>query len=198
MQFIFGIPLTIPNVLSLYRIVAFPAILVCILLNKENLFAWLLCINLVTDILDGMFARLLKQETEIGARLDSMADNGTYVLAFWGLYQFKSAILNEYFIPFSAMLLLFIASILLALFKFKKFPSLHLYSWKVGGYLQGIFFFTIFAFDFYAWFFWLMATWTILAFSEHIIIQILINDMKSNARGLYWVLRDIKNHRANL
>jgi cardiolipin synthase (CMP-forming) len=72
-----------------------------------------------------------------------------------------------------------------------------LYSWKIGGYLQGIFFFTVFGFDFYEWYFLFMWTWSVLAFLEHIIIQLLIPEMRANAKGLYWILRE-RNQRSSV
>jgi cardiolipin synthase (CMP-forming) len=194
---LFNIPLTVPNILSLYRIVAFPFIFGILLLGKEGIFAFLLCLNLITDILDGLLARLLKQVTVIGAKLDSIADNGTYFLAFYGLFAFKYDQLQPFVIHLIVMIGLFVAALLLSLIKFKTFPSLHLYSWKIGGYLQGIFFFTVFVFDFYEWYFLFMWTWSVLAFLEHIIIQLLIPEMRANAKGLYWILRE-RNQRSSV
>ena len=79
----------IPNAISLYRLVSFPFLLYLIFSNNESLFALLLCINLASDAIDGIIARTFKLQTEFGARLDSMADWGTYILAFIGIYQFK-------------------------------------------------------------------------------------------------------------
>jgi cardiolipin synthase (CMP-forming) len=77
--------INVPNILSFYRIITFPFILYFILTGRENLFAIFIIINLVTDVLDGLIARAFNLETEFGARLDSMADNFTYVLAILGL-----------------------------------------------------------------------------------------------------------------
>ncbi|HCS19039.1 MAG TPA: CDP-alcohol phosphatidyltransferase [Bacteroidetes bacterium] len=184
------IPLTIPNILSLYRIVTFPIILHLLFINEETIFAWMLCINLVTDVLDGMLARMLNQTSEIGARLDSIADNGTYIVAFGGIFYFKMEELSPYFYAFVFMVALFFSAIILALIKFRKFPSMHLYSWKVGGYLQGFFFFLLFSFGVPPVYFWLMWTWSVFAFSEHIVIQLLSDRLVSNAKGLYWVLQE--------
>ncbi|MEL7534900.1 MAG: CDP-alcohol phosphatidyltransferase family protein, partial [Bacteroidota bacterium] len=85
------VPLNIPNVLSLYRLFSFPIVLGIALTGYEEIFVVLLCINLITDILDGMIARLFNMKTEIGARLDSIADLGTYVLAILGIFLFKYA-----------------------------------------------------------------------------------------------------------
>lgn len=190
MLYIGKIPLNIPNILSLYRLVTFPVILFMLFKNEETIFAWMLCINLVTDVLDGLLARLLDQATEIGARLDSIADNGTFILAFGGIFYFKGVEMSPYFYPFVFMVGLYVSAILLALIKFKKFPSMHLYSWKVGGYLQGFFFFLLFSVGVPPIYFWLMWTWSVLAFSEHIVIQLLNKTLVSNSKGLYWVLRE--------
>ena len=96
---------TIPNALSFYRILAFPVILWFVVADKERLFAVFLIINLVTDFLDGVIARVFKQETELGAKLDSFGDNLTYVLAFTGLLVFK----GEDFNPHWSSLVFFLA-----------------------------------------------------------------------------------------
>jgi cardiolipin synthase (CMP-forming) len=187
--------ITIPNMLSFYRILAFPVILFFILTERETLFAIFLIINLVTDVLDGMLARMLKQETEFGARLDSMADNLTYLLAFAGVFVFKW----DEFLPHLNSFLLYIGLVAVALtlsvIKFGRFPSLHLYSWKIGGYIQGAFFAVLFAWDFVVPFYYFMIIWSILGALEHIIIQLIIPDMQSNARGLYWVIKNRANTR---
>lgn len=182
--------ITVPNILSFYRIVAFPAILYFALAHWEKTFVTLLVINLVTDILDGFIARRFNMETELGARLDSIADVGTYILAITGIFVFKAHDFAPYLSSFYWFLFLFLAANVLSLIKFGRFPSLHLYSWKIGGYIQGFFFFVLFVFGFYPAFYYFMITWGILAFSEHILIQLLIDKMRSNQKGLYWVLKN--------
>lgn len=181
--------LTIPNILSFYRIIAFPVILFFILKENEKLFVILLVVNLFTDILDGFIARKFNMQTDFGARLDSIADVGTYILAVTGIFVFKSTDFAPHLISFIIFISLFVGSNILSLIKFKRFPSLHLYSWKIGGYIQGAFLFVLFVFDFYVAFYYFMIVWGILAFLEHIVIQLIIKEMKSNAKGLYWVLK---------
>ncbi len=182
--------INIPNALSFYRLLAFPLILYLALSGHEQIFAILIVINLITDVLDGMLARLLKQQTEFGARLDSIADYGTYFLVFMGIWLFKRPDFAPHVVSFSAFIALLIIAMLLSLVKFRRFPSLHLYSWKIGGYIQGSFFVFLFAFGFYTPFYYFTIMWGILAFLEHIIIQLMIPEMRSNAKGLYWVLRE--------
>ena len=183
------IPLNIPNILSLYRLLSFPIVLMLALLGYEKIFVLLLCINLVTDILDGLIARAFDMQTEIGAKLDSYADTGTYILAFLGIILFKVEEFSPYVFSFSIFVGLYILCDVVSLIKFGRLPSLHLYSWKIGGNIQGSFFFVLFVFGFYPAFYYFMVTWGILEFLEHLTIQFLTKEMKSNAKGLYWVLK---------
>lgn len=187
-KFIFNIP----NILSTYRLVMFPVILIFMYFGKENLFVIFLCISLVTDILDGFIARTFNMVTELGARLDSLADTGTYILAITGVFMYKYNEFEPYLISFISFISLFVISHVIPLIRYKRLPSFHLYSWKVGGYIQGFFFFTLFVFDFYPAFYIFMATWGITAFLEHIVIQFVIKGLRSNVKGLYWVLKEQK------
>jgi CDP-diacylglycerol--glycerol-3-phosphate 3-phosphatidyltransferase len=184
--------INIPNILSVYRLFVFPVILGTVVYRVEQLFVILLVINLVTDVLDGLLARLLDQETELGARLDSIADFGTYVMAISGIFVFRYAEIAPYLTSFLVFVGLFFASYLFSLLKFGRFPSLHLYSWKIGGYIQGVFFFVLFVNDFYPALYYVMVTWGILAFSEHLVIQFMLPEMRSNQKGLYWLIRNRK------
>ena len=177
--------LTIPNLLSFYRIISFPILLYFALNRIENIFVILLIVNLITDILDGFIARRFNLQTEFGARLDSIADIGTFILAIVGIFVYKKQDFEPYLSSFFIYLSLYILSNILSLLKFRRFPSLHLYSWKIGGYIQGFFFFTLFVFGFNLYFYYFTIIWGILAFTEHIVIQLIIPEMKSNAKGLY-------------
>lgn len=185
--------INIPNALSFYRLLTFPVILYLAIAGYEQAFAVLIIINLLSDVVDGLLARVLKQETEFGARLDSIADISTYFLVFLGIWMFKRHDFAPHVFSFSVFIGLLVLALLLSLIKFGRFPSLHLYSWKIGGYIQGFFFFILFAFGFYTPLYYFMIVWGILAFIEHIIIQLMIPRMISNAKGLYWVIRDKRN-----
>ncbi len=185
-----GENINIPNLLSFYRLLAFPLILYFIIAGKENLFSIFLVINLLTDVADGFIARRFKMETELGARLDSAADNLTYLLAFAGIYAFKL----EEFLPYKVSFLIFIGSLLftivVSLIKFRRLPSFHLYMTKISGYIQGAFFICLFTVGFIVPFYYFMIIWGISGAIEHITIQLIIPEMRSNVKGLYWVLKE--------
>jgi cardiolipin synthase len=187
------IPLNVPNILSIYRLVSFPVIAYIAIQGYERLFFWMLLINFITDILDGLIARTFNLQTKIGAKIDSIADFGTYLLVFLGIYLFKADDFLPHIVSFSIFIGLFIFAHVLSLIKFGRMPSFHLYSWKIGGYIQGIFFIVLFSsHGFITAFYYFMLIWGGLAFLEHITIQLMISEMISNAKGLYWVLKSRK------
>ena len=183
---------TIPNIISMYRLFSFPFVLLFAILEFEVLFVTLFIINLLSDAVDGFIARRFNMQTKIGARIDSLADVGSYILAFTGILCFKWTEIQPHFIALVILFVFFVFSQMFSFFKFGKFPSLHLYSTKTGGYIQGSFFFVLFVFGFYSWFYYFMIAQGILAFTESIVIQIIISEMKSNQKGLYWVLKNQK------
>jgi CDP-diacylglycerol--glycerol-3-phosphate 3-phosphatidyltransferase len=86
-----------------------------------------------------------------------------------------------------------ILTVIFSLIKFRKFPSLHLYTTKIGGYIQGAFFICLFTVGFITPFYYLVICWGILGAVESITIQAIIPEMRSNVRGLYWVLKEMNS-----
>lgn len=181
---------TIPNLLSLYRIVIFPYMAWLIFVGNEKLFSVLITVSLVTDILDGFIARTFNMQTKIGARLDSWADLGTYILAFMAIYLFKWEALQGH----TAILILFgvvmAASYVVVFAKFGALIGLHTYLFKVTGYLQGAFIICLFLWGFYKPLYYFCLCWGIAACIEEIIIILLLKRPQSNVKNLYRVLKN--------
>lgn len=181
---------TIPNMITLYRLLMVPVILYFAISGREKLFAVFLVINLISDIIDGYIARRFKMESEIGARLDSFADNFNYVLAFIGFFIFKMDDLRQHIVSLIIFISMLLLTVIVPLIKFRKFPSFHLYITKIGGYIQGAFFICLFTIGFIAPFYYFMIIWGILGAIECIAIDMVIPEMRSNIKGLYWVLKE--------
>ncbi len=181
--------INVPNAISLYRLVMFFPIMVFAFTNNETLFVILFCINLVSDIIDGFIARHYNLATRFGAGLDNLADMGLFISAIYGIVQFKweeiEPHLSILYIFFSLLLL----TIIISLFKFKKMPGLHLYLSVSSAYLQGIFFFILFAWGFFPWLFYLALGIGIIAYIEKLFVLLLIDDIKAGTKGLYWLLK---------
>ncbi len=188
---------TLPNGLTLYRIVVFPLILYFALSGKEVLYAAFFVFSLLTDVADGYFARRYNLETELGARLDSIADDLSYLLAFTGIYVFKWDDFRPHAVSFLIYVGFLVATVVVSLIRFRGFPSFHLYTTKIGGYIEGIFFICLFTVGFITPFYYVMIVWGILGAVEHIIIQLILPEMRSNVKGLYWVLKEKKNRKSN-
>jgi cardiolipin synthase (CMP-forming) len=190
---IVNVPLNLPNILSLYRLFSFPFIMIFVFIGEKNLFAFFICFNLITDFADGWIARRFNQITEIGSIIDSMADSGTYILAVAGIIAFKWADFKPYIISFSVFLVLFVLTDLVPLIKFRKLNNYHTYGAKIGGYIKGAFFFVLFVFRFYDWFYYIMVITGIIAFTENILISIILKESRADVKGLYWVIKSMKD-----
>lgn len=77
--------LTIPNTLTLLRLLAAPGVAVMFLYFARPWADWfalvLFLVAAITDFFDGYLARLWKQESRIGAMLDPIADKAMVVIA---------------------------------------------------------------------------------------------------------------------
>jgi len=66
--------LTVPNILSLFRIALLPFLFMYAQEGKKYYFALFLFLTGLSDFLDGKIARKFHQTTELGKKLDSVAD----------------------------------------------------------------------------------------------------------------------------
>jgi len=178
----------VPNALSVYRILALPFIIYAIATGNKSLFITLLSINLLTDILDGLIARVFHLQTELGAKLDSLADVGTYIMAFTGMIMLERSFVLAYLAEFLVLMLLWMLPMLLSLVRFGRFPSFHLWSYKVTGYVQGIFIFTFFLFVANTAYFYFMLAVSCLAYIEELLLVVLLPRLRSNLRSIFFVL----------
>jgi len=95
--------LTIPNVLSVSRLVLLP--LLFIFVANEMTTAFLIAYIIIgsTDYFDGLIARKFNQKTEIGKTLDSVADLPFYISSAYFLYK----LFPNYLEPNYLLLILF-------------------------------------------------------------------------------------------
>lgn len=181
---------TIPNVLSLYRILIFPFIAWLIADRQEFLFSVFITISLITDILDGFIARTFRMQTAVGARLDSWADLGTYILAFWAIYVFKWQELRPHSVILICFAIAMVASYAAVIIKFGGLIGLHTYMFKVTGYLQGALIISLFVWGFWSPAYYFCLVFGILACIEELFIIALLRQPMSNVKGLYWLRKN--------
>lgn len=184
---------TIPNILSLCRLLVFPLILYWIFQKEQQWVAIFIAISLFTDWLDGIIARTFNMQTRIGAKLDSWADTGTYICAFLAIYFFKWDLIKPYAWILYVFVVVWLLSYAVVFIKFKGLIGLHTYLFKSTGYVQGAFIILLFLVGFYSWLFYLCMIVGILACVEEVIIILLIKKPMMNVKGLWWMLKN-KNY----
>ncbi len=95
--------LTIPNILSLSRIVFLPLLYYFVFTNNHLAFTIAYIFISSTDFFDGLIARKWNQITDIGKTLDSVADILLYVSTAFFLYR----LYPQYLEPNNALLIAF-------------------------------------------------------------------------------------------
>ncbi len=186
---------TIPNFISAYRLAAAPVATGFAFAGYINTFATLICVSLLTDVLDGFLARLLNQRTRFGARLDSIADDATFAAAIVGIFLFQYETIGSSIWWLYAFIFMFVMSTIVPIAKFGRTPSFHLYSFKINGYILAAFFFVLFTFGFYKPFFYFAMIYGIISCLEVIIVSIVLSKPESDVQGLYWILKRRSDNR---
>jgi len=74
--------MNIPNALTMMRIVLVPVIIILLMQGSYVKALILFAISGITDALDGFLARVLKQQTTLGAYLDPIADKALIMSCF--------------------------------------------------------------------------------------------------------------------
>jgi len=74
--------LNLPNILTLTRIIIIPIFITTIIYKRYDYALYLFIVAVLTDIFDGLIARLKNQKTELGTFLDPIADKFLIVSAF--------------------------------------------------------------------------------------------------------------------
>ena len=179
------------NVITLYRIMAFPVFIFLIFTNRFDVFKWILIISFLTDAVDGFLARKFKASSVLGSKLDSIGDDLTILAGVIGLAVAKSEFLKEYWLIFAIPLLLFFVQVAGAFIRYKKMSSYHTYLAKAAAVFQGLFMCSMFLFakPVY-WLFYTTAIVTTLELIEEILMVIWLPEWKTNVHGLYWVMKE--------
>ena len=121
---------TIPNMLSISRLILIPAMLIPAYFIEDEpqarfVFLIMFIIIGVTDKLDGTLARYLNQTTALGAKLDTIADMEFYPLIALWLYRFESGVVGEWWNLIYFLLALYFFKMVTGKIKFGYVPAFH-------------------------------------------------------------------------
>jgi CDP-diacylglycerol--glycerol-3-phosphate 3-phosphatidyltransferase len=129
--------LTVPNLLSVLRLVLAPVLLYSAWTGASTVFLVALSASLLSDLCDGYLARRLGQATHLGTLLDSYGDLATYMtvpVCAWWLWPdlirqeagYVAAIVSAYVFP-----------IVLGYLKYGRLTAYHTYGAKLSAVVVG-------------------------------------------------------------
>ena len=180
---------TIPNLLSLFRVVATPVLILLIVLKAETAFAWLIAVAFFTDMLDGWIARTFNQKSRIGSVLDSTGNTLTVLTGIVGLGIFKTTFFSGYITLLWVVLGLHFTQLILSLWRYHKPSAFHSYAAKVSAFAIGVFIIATFHIGFYEWLLYATLFFLALDAIEESILVLLLPEWKTDVKGVWWVLR---------
>jgi phosphatidylglycerophosphate synthase len=176
--------------LSICRIFCGPLMLVFLLMGNKPVFAWLLLLSFITDILDGYIARLLKITSSRGAMLDTIADVIIFVTGLAGMLKFEKTFLLEQYKILGLALVPYFATLIFSIARYGKPSSFHTYLAKAAAVLQGLFLLFLFFFGVNYWFFIITVAISSMVSIEEFFIILFQPSWKPDVKGLYWVLKE--------
>ena len=177
----------IPNGISLARIGAAVFLLAAALLQNRQCFQWLLVACILSDILDGWIARTFDWTSRLGATLDSTGDVLVQLIAMAGLWMFYKDTVVAHRVPVSIVVCLYLAEIVIAVFRYGRISSFHTFLVRVAASALGIFVLSLFFWRYVDWLFYPAIFLGVLAYSEELLILWLLTEWTPDVGGLYRV-----------
>ncbi len=157
----------------------------------------MLAISFFTDLIDGFFARSFNVTSIFGARLDSIADDFTFLSAITAVFVFKYSFIAENILTIAILLGLYLFQTIYALIKYNKISSFHTYLAKTAAIFQGLFFILLFILKEPPYsLFYIASVFTILDLIEEIIMVFILPDWRADVGGLYWIYNRKKKSNA--
>jgi CDP-diacylglycerol--glycerol-3-phosphate 3-phosphatidyltransferase len=180
----------VPNLLSGARALAVPVLFALALLEREGAFTWVLIPALLSDIVDGLVARVFSLQSRLGAILDSVADSLLMLVSVYGIWVFHPEVIRDHAWLCGAAVGLWLLEDAVALLRYGRLSSFHTYSSKVVANLLGLFIGWLFLFGFEPWLLYVAAGTSIVASLEELALLSLLPRWRANVRGVWWVLRE--------
>ncbi len=180
--------LNAPNVLSAFRVLCVPLLLALAWNGATGIFLILFALALLSDVLDGVLARRLGQESEFGARLDQWADFALWVSFPVGArWLWPEIVLREAPYVILAIVCLLLPTTI-AYAKYRSVPGYHTWSAKLSAVLMGVAVPLLLIFDF-AWPFRVSALFLLVTAVDELGITILLAECRHDVPSVLHVSR---------
>lgn len=178
----------VPNLLSAFRVVCAPVLLALAWNGAMGMFLALFGLGLLSDVLDGMLARRLGQESDFGAKLDQWGDFALWAvlpLAAWWLW--PDIVRREAVYVILALVCMLLPTTV-AYLKYGAVPGYHTWSVKLGAVLMGIAVPLLLLFDL-PWPFRLAALFQLVCAADELGITLLLADCRHDVPSVLHAAR---------
>lgn len=184
---------TLVNGITFYRLAAAPVLVILLLAQEFMAFKWLLAVSFFTDGIDGWLARRFKVVSLLGARIDSIADDLTVLVAILGILFYSPGFLRSQWQLVGIMAVLYILQNSLALIRYRRLTSFHTYAAKLAAVFQGLFLVLFFFVEEPPLnLFFIAAAATIIDLAEEVLLVLVLPQWEVDVKGLYWVWRSYR------
>lgn len=116
---------TVPNVIAAARLAGLAPMLWVANAGHRQAFFWIMVALMATDWLDGKLAKVLDQDTVLGARLDSLADWLMYAAIGVALWWLEAEVIRANAALIAAVGATWGLSAAVSLARFRRLPSYH-------------------------------------------------------------------------
>lgn len=126
----------LPNLISFGRLVLAPIMVVIAWQQQANIFRAAFTAAVLSDMLDGVLARLLNQRTEFGAKLDSWADMATYLALFFGMCLLWPGFIDAHLDLLLGGFIIYTTAYAIGYLKYGRLTSYHSLGGKISAVLM--------------------------------------------------------------
>jgi CDP-diacylglycerol--glycerol-3-phosphate 3-phosphatidyltransferase len=180
---------TIPNLLSIFRIAAAPFLILAGWLGSPTFFFILFGMMLLSDALDGYVARKLHQTSKLGAKLDSLGDIATYLSVPFAVWWLWPEIIKQEAVYIVSAIIIYILPAFFSLAKFGELASYHTWITKVSAVLMSAGLILMLAAD-SVLVFHIAVFFLLLEAIENIAITLLLKKPKNNIHSFWHALKE--------
>lgn len=177
---------TIPNILSILRLILAPVLVLSGLADSSVPFFVILSVMLLSDALDGFLARRLHQTSVLGAKLDSYGDYATYLAVALGAWLLWPERIEREATAIALAVTLFILPAIVSMVKFHQFASYHTLITKISAVIMSLGIFALLVFDL-TWPFQFAVMILALEAMENIAITLKLDTPRTDIKS-YWHL----------
>ncbi len=174
------------NQLTLLRIVLVPVLWVLAALKMNTAFAIFLFTAGLTDALDGIAARMLKQKSDFGVWFDSFADNLIAAsAAFWTWLLLPDFVYQNLAI-ISILVVLFVLSLGLGFIKYGRMVDYHMYAGKTSAIFLYVFVVHSLLFTPNQIFLYITAAVIAIGLLEEILVTLVNKSFQKNKKSIFF------------